>query len=382
MKKKGILLVNQSSGCLMVDIVNAFNRSGKYINVVLLAGEINIRPSIPDDSVRIIKTVQYNKKSIFTRALTWLLAFFQVLWIVLIKDRHYELFLVSNPPLTTFIPLLSRKKFSLLIYDIYPDTLINQRIISKKSFVTKTWQKVNKIVFGRAQKVFTINKDMKKVVSQYVEENKIEVIYNWVHNEHLSPIEKEENIFLKSHNLVDKFIILYSGNMGISHDIDILVDVAAKLKSDDRFRFIFIGEGAKKAIIGDRIRQLELQNCLLLPFQELSVLPYSIGASDISVVTTDSTYPALSVPSKTYSYLSTGSALICIADKNSELGQMIENEKVGKCFVKEEINEITEFILLMANDKQLLQEYKTNSRQLSYDYSPENAKKFVKILNT
>lgn len=70
---------------------------------------------------------------------------------------------------------------------------------------------------------------MRSAVAQYVDVEKIKVIYNWVHTEHIKPIEKIDNIFLKEHHLEDKFIVLYSGNMGMTHDIDILVDVAKNL---------------------------------------------------------------------------------------------------------------------------------------------------------
>ena len=65
--KKSVLLVNQSSGYLMIDIVNAYVQSGKYDKVELFAGQINIRPSVPDPSVRVIKTIKYNKDNTLKR---------------------------------------------------------------------------------------------------------------------------------------------------------------------------------------------------------------------------------------------------------------------------------------------------------------------------
>ena len=70
---KTMLFVNQSSGYLMIDIVNAFVKSGKYDKIELFTGEINIRPSVPDSSVHIIKTIKYNKKNIVTRLFSWVI---------------------------------------------------------------------------------------------------------------------------------------------------------------------------------------------------------------------------------------------------------------------------------------------------------------------
>lgn len=221
-------MANQSSGYLMVDIVNAYARSGKYDKVMLFAGEINIRPSVPDSSVKIIKTVKYNKTTTFKRLFTWIISFFHLVIVVWTKRDCY-LLLVSNPPLNVFVPLVTRKKYSYIVYDLYPDSLFSQGFIKKNSIIGRWWIKKTKKVFSNAECVFTLSEDMRSAVAQYVDVEKIKVIYNWVHTEHIKPIEKIDNIFLKEHHLEDKFIVLYSGNMGMTHDIDILVDVAKNL---------------------------------------------------------------------------------------------------------------------------------------------------------
>ena len=374
---KSILLVNQSSGYLMVDIVNAFVNSGKYDKVELFAGEINIRPSVPDKSVHVIKTVKYNKSSTLRRLLSWTGAFLHLLFVVWFRGRNCELFLVSNPPLTTFVPLFSRKKYSILIYDLYPDSLFSQGFVKRDSFIAKWWAKKNRKVFAKANHVFTISDDMKRTVAQYIDEAKISVVYNWAHNEHLMPVAKADNSFLKEHGLEDKFIVLYSGNMGMTHDIDVLVDVANELKENTAIHFLFIGEGAKKEIIEKKIADYQLTNCTVLPFQPLEVLPYSMGAADIAVVTTDANQTGLSVPSKTYSYLSVGAVLMCLADKNSELGRMVVDNNIGACFNRSELDKMVSFVSEMASDSQKLDQYKKNSRTLSMDFTPENAKQYV-----
>ena len=374
---KRILLVNQSSGYLMVDIVNAFVNSGKYDKVELFAGEIHIRPSVPDKSVHVIKTVKYNKNSTLRRLLSWTGAFLHLLFVVWFRGRNCELFLVSNPPLTTFIPLFTKKKYSILIYDLYPDSLFSQGFVKRESFVARWWSKKNRKVFAKANHVFTISDDMKRTVAQYIDETKISVVYNWAHNEHLMPVAKAENSFLKEHGLADKFIVLYSGNMGMTHDIDVLADVANELKENTAIHFLFIGEGAKKEIIEKEIADYQLTNCTVLPFQPLEVLPYSMGAADIAVVTTDANQTGLSVPSKTYSYLSVGAVLLCLADKNSELGRMVVDNNIGACFNRSELDEMVSFVSEMASDSQKLDQYKKNSRTLSMDYTPENAKQYV-----
>ena len=374
---KRALLVNQSTGYLMVDIVNAYVASGLYDKVELFAGEIHIRPSVPDPSVHVIKTVRYDKSNIVKRLLTWIVAFVHLLFVVWRRGENCHLVLVSNPPLTVFIPLFTRKKFSFVVYDLYPDSLFSQGFIKKDSFIGRWWIRQNKKVFAKAERVFTLSEDMKKAVAQYVAEDKIKIVYNWAHNEHMKPIAKEENPFLTDLDLQDKFIVLYSGNMGMTHDIDIMVDVAERLRENDGVRFLFIGEGAKKAVIEEKISEYGLSNCLVLPFQPLEVLPYSMGAADLAVVTTDARQSGLSVPSKTYTYLATGAALLCLAEDGTELGKLVKEHHVGRCFGSTQIDEMAAYIAALEQDGAILANYKKNARRTSLLYTPENAKQYV-----
>lgn len=374
---KSVLLANQSTGYLMVDIVNAYVRSGKYDSVELFAGEINIRPSVPDSSVHVIKTVKYDKSSTLKRLLTWVGAFVHLLWVVWRRGKHCHLVLVSNPPLNVFVPLFTRKKYSFIVYDLYPDSLFSQGFVKRSSFLGRWWMTKNKQIFAKADCVFTLSEDMKKAVVQYVAEDKIKIVYNWAHNEHIRPIDKKENVFLADLKLQDKFIVLYSGNMGMTHDIDVLVDVADRLKENDKIHFLFIGEGAKKAVVEEKVARYGLKNCSVLPYQPLEVLPYSMGAADLAVVTTDAKQSGLSVPSKTYTYLATGAALLCLAEENTELARLTRESRSGRCFVSQDLDGIAGYILQMVSDRRLLQEYKDNSRKASLRYTPENAQKYV-----
>lgn len=374
---KSVLLANQSTGYLMVDIVNAYVQSGKYDRVELFAGEINIRPSVPDSSVHVIKTVKYDKSSTLKRLLTWVGAFVHLLWVVWRRSKHCHLVLVSNPPLNVFVPLFTRKKFSFIVYDLYPDSLFSQGFVKRNSFLGRWWMTKNKQIFAKADCVFTLSEDMKKAVAQYVAEDKIKIVYNWAHNEHMRPIDKKENVFLADLKLQDKFIVLYSGNMGMTHDVDMLVDVADRLKENKTIHFLFIGEGAKKPIVEAKVARYRLENCSVLPYQPLEVLFYSMGAADLAVVTTDAKQSGLSVPSKTYTYLATGAALLCLAEENTELARLTRERRIGRCFVSQDLDGIAGYILQMVSDRRLLQEYKDNSRKTSLMYTPENAQQYV-----
>ncbi|MDL2264898.1 glycosyltransferase family 4 protein [Parabacteroides sp. OttesenSCG-928-G07] len=375
---KKIVFVNQCSGYLMLDIVNSFTKH--YDDVVLLAGEINIRPTIPDKKVIIKKIKSYNRLSLISRSFSWLIAFFQVLFAIKTKYRDYHIFLVSNPPLTTFIPLFCQNDFSLLIYDIYPDSLVAHNHIKEKSHLHRYWSKTNKKVFTHAKQVFTISKDMQRVLSNYITTDKITVIYNWGHNTHLMPISKKKNPFAEKYGLIEKLTIVYSGNMGMTHNLETIIKVAQQLQEDNYFRFVFIGEGAKKNVLKDLVKQYRLENVLFLPFQTAEVLPFSMGAADIGLVTMDSSSASLSIPSKLYSYLAVGASILSIAKKESELASIVQQYNVGQNYSDQQIEEISSYLIYLKNNPNELSLMKKNARNLSSKYTPQNSELFVKTL--
>jgi len=376
-KKKSILFINQSSGYLMLDICNAFVESRKYDTVALQTGDSYIRPTRPHPELKVIKSKRYIKKNIYFRFISWTISFVHSLILIWFRFPKAKLFLVSNPPFNIFLPLFCKNNYFILIFDIYPDILIGQKFLNEKSFIVRFWNKVNRKVMKKAHNVYTITEDMRNVLSQYVSKNKIEVINIWTHGEVFRPIDKKKNPFLLSLKLEEKFIVQYSGNMGYTHDIEILVDVAAKLKNRSDIVFLFIGEGMKKQLIKDTIAKFGLHNCYVLPFQSSDMLPYSMGSADIGIITLDSNSASLSIPSKAFTYMAMGAVLLCITPKGSPLDNMVNINLLGGSFEKTQINEIGNYIISLVDNKEKTNVLKKNSLQLSKKFLPSNAYKYV-----
>ena len=90
------MFANQSSGSLTIDVVNAYEETGKFDRVELFAGKINIRPSVPNKNVHVIKTIKYNNKNIIVRLATWMLAYIHLLFVSWARSKDTELFLITN----------------------------------------------------------------------------------------------------------------------------------------------------------------------------------------------------------------------------------------------------------------------------------------------
>jgi glycosyltransferase involved in cell wall biosynthesis len=371
--KESIVFINQNAGYLMIDIVHAHTQ---YKHRTIISGKLVERNSTLDKSVKQEKIIVYNRSSSIKRLFTWSWGFLQILWLVKTTYRKSDLFIVTNPPFASLIPLLCKNKFSLLVYDVYPDALVAYKYIGAQSLITRLWKKANRIVFAKAQKIFTISNGMKNVLSQYVDESSIKSIPVWTDNDFLKPVPKAENIFISKYNLQHKFLVIYSGNLGLSHDIEVLVEIANEIKDDDIY-FIIIGEGDKKKVINERIKRHQLKNCLLLPWQDVAMLPFSLSAADIAVVSLGKEASTLSVPSKTFNLLSVGAPLLCIADESSELAALVNRYQVGKCFNATDVEKIIAFIQMVKSKDDYRKSLQQNSLKASEQFGPGNALKFV-----
>ena len=128
-------------------------------------------------------------------------------------------------------------------------------------------------------------------------EHKIAIVHNWANSDLIQPLAKNQNWFAREHHFVDRFTVLYSGNMGRCHDMTTILETV-KLLRNDPIQFVFIGNGAKRQAFMETIEQLGLTNCTFLPYQDRQVLPYSLTACDLNLISIDRDMEGLVAPSK------------------------------------------------------------------------------------
>ena len=368
-KSKDIVFINQDSGYLMVDIANRFCEKG--YNCSLITGRLIERDARLNTSITVKKIKNYDRSTNISRILSWLFGSVQILALIQFKFRNCHLFIVSNPPFSTLLPLFFRNKFSLMIFDVFPDALIEFGITKKGSILHKVWTQANRKVYIRAEHIFTLTYGMKQALEQYVAGEKIDLIPLWTSNEFLRPRPKDNNHFIKDHNLIGKFVILYSGNFGLAHHIELIIDLASNIK-DDRIIFVLIGGGPAENILKQRISKMDLRNCLLLPWQDIETLPYSLASADLAVVTLSENAARLGIPSKLFNYFSVGAPILSISGEGSELTKLVREYNVGKSFTSHQIGEMAEYINEIIDNNALCDLYHKNSLKASTNHTVKN----------
>ena len=374
-KKTQIVFVNQSSGYLMIDIIGAFK--DEYDERILMTGFLNPRNKTLDATVKVEKLISYDRSSTIKRIFTWVWAFLKILFLIKFKYPKAHLFLVSNPPFTAWIPLFCKNSYDILIYDIYPDALVEFGYFKKDSWIIRKWEKINREVYTKARKISTITNGMQERIAKYVNKDEINVVPIWTDNSFLKPIPKSDNVFLKKHQIEDKFIVMYSGNMGKSHPVEVLIELAIQFQNKTEVFFLLIGGGDKYREMEALIAKNKLQNIKILPWQDTKTLPFTLSGADLALVTVGNEASDLSIPSKTYNLMSVGTPILCIAPQNSALARLVENEKIGEVFQNSDLQSIVDFIQKSMINFEFLNYYKRNALKASLNYTPCNTTKFI-----
>ena len=359
----------------MIDIANAY--AEKYDEVVLFEGVVEEYERPLDKRVKRVKIMTYDRSSGAKRMLTWGIAFLQILVKLMFGYKGYKVVYFTNPPMSYFAQLFIKKPFSVVVYDIYPDALRNVGM-KENGFIYKRWAKINQKLYAKAEKIITLSEGMANVLSKYVNRTKITIVPNWSFTEKFAPIPKAENPFAVEHHLQDKFVVMYSGNMGYTHSVDVLLDAAEETRADDSIHYLMIGQGKKKPELEERVKREGLKNVTILDLQPFDVVPFSFATADLAMITLNAESGAVSVPGKTYDLLSVGAPLLCICPETSEMVALTQKYENGKCFRAEDVKGIVDYIKEVAGNRELQQTLSKNSLAASKDFTRANAYKFMK----
>lgn len=385
-QKIKIILLNQSTGTLFKelseDLAKVWNPS------VLYTGSRQIRESL-EIGLFVRYAPAYDRSSIPKRFWSWARYFVSSLIFSARQPQSALLFIVSNPPylglLGLFFKLMRRQRYVVLVYDIYPDVLLSLGTL-RNGIISRVWVLLNRIVLEHASLVFTIGEDMASLLDcrcdlSHTVNGYVVPIPNWADVDTIKPLAKHDNPFAIEHGQVGKITVLYSGNMGNTHDIESILAVARDLKHHETIRFLFIGNGTKWSLVEYAKTKEELDNITLLPFQPDDVLPNSMAAGDIGVVAYQPGTEACIVPSKTAYYMAAGLVPLVVSGRETALSRMLVENGSGFFVRTGDIEGMKRTLLVLATDRELLQRYKAAARVIAEKFfSRRNTGQYISVI--
>ena len=283
-------------------------------------------------------------------------------------EKNVDLiFLSSTPPIQglqgVLIKKIKRIPFVYNLQDIFPDSLVGTGLTTKGSLLWRIGRIIENITYKNADKIIVLSNDFKNnLLEKGVPEEKIEVIYNWVDQSSVVNIVREHNILFDKYNLDrNKFYISYCGNIGLTQNMDLLLDVAADLMEITDIHFVLLGEGAYKKEMEKIIMNRKLSNVTLLPFQPYEDISHVFSLGDVGLIISKPGVGKNSLPSKTWSIMSAERPVLANFDEN-ELKDIIENNKCGYFTKAGDKNALKKAIIELYQNKHVCVEYGKNGR--------------------
>jgi glycosyltransferase involved in cell wall biosynthesis len=285
-----------------------------------------------------------NKNKIASRLLRSILLSFKLMAkTIKLAKKGDTIFIVTNPAplliLMTFVSWLTRTSLVVLVHDVFPENLEAAGILKSNSFFYRFLLDIFNLVYKAADHIIVIGRDMEKIMTDKIKSTKpgISLITNWADTSEVFPTDRSTNPIIKKFHLENKFIVQFAGNIGRVQGIEHMFKAALKLE-DENIHFIFIGDGAKKRWLLDQVKKHKLSNVTVLDFMPRKDQQVFLNACDIGLVSLAPGMTGLGVPSKTYNILAAGKPVIAIVDPLSEIGLVVNEEKIGWVVKPSDIN--------------------------------------------
>jgi lipopolysaccharide/colanic/teichoic acid biosynthesis glycosyltransferase len=215
----------------------------------------------------------------------------------------------------------------------------------------------------RADRVVAIGDGMAERLFRHgIARERIDVIPNWADGAAIRPVPFEENPFVRRHGLEGAFVALYSGNLGVGHHFETIVEAAGRLAGEERVRFLFIGAGKRRAWLIERMKGLASAH--FLPPQPESALAQSLGGGHVHLVTLQPGLDGVIVPSKLYSALAAGRAVMFIGPLASEPARLIEKAGCGYAFEPGDAYGVANALMALMRSPDMVRRMGENGRRL------------------
>ena len=364
---------------LLGELVEDLLRMGVNIRVITsnssyLGGRLSDTDVYNSENLKIIRisSTSFGRKNILSRYID----FFSFLLLGsarLFMDDSDITVLFTDPPMISNIgamnSLIKGKKYIIVLQDFFPYTAERVGFL-KNRLLFSILHKNTSYVLKKAGAIVSLSENMADFIcSLGVPGDRVRVIHNWADGERIFPIKKEESKFYNSSDLQNKFVVLYSGNMGVPHEFSTIIDVAERVQKlgIDNIIFLFVGDGVKRQEVERVVREREINNVRFLNYFPKEDLRDSLALADVHLITQIESVVGVNMPSKLYGCMASGRPIIYIGSMKSDVARIIREADCGFPFGVGDVNGVYNAILKLMNDRDLTKNLGENARKYFID---------------
>jgi len=258
---------------------------------------------------------------------------------------------LTTPPLIAaagqIAGLLRRFPTVSVVQDVYPDIAAEHGVIRRGGAIWHLWRAAARVSLGASRAVVVLSETMRdRVLGFGVPARRIETIPNWALRE-LDERGSGDAMRLR-YGFGDRFVVMYSGNMGVGHTFDGLLAAAERLADRDDVLFAFVGDGHRRREIERAVAARALPNVRLFDYAPRADLADSLAAADLHVVTMREGMQGLLMPSKLYGVLAAARPALFIGPPDSAVARLISDAGCGDSVPDDDVDAIVSAITTAA----------------------------------
>lgn len=259
----------------------------------------------------------------------------------------------------------TKKKFVFNPQDLFPDSLVIAGYATETSKVIRVGRKMEKFSYKNADVIITITEDMAENIRSKTEDGqKVHVVRNWIDTEKIVPVEKKDNKLFDELSLDrEKFYVVYAGNIGMMQGIETIVGTAEKLKEESDIEFVIFGNGSEEENIKKLITSKKLTNIHLFPLQPLERVSEVYSLGNVSIVPCKPGTGSAGMPSKTWTIMAAGTAIIGSFDIGGELDKTLREAECGYCVEAGDAGKLADAIQKLYRDPDIVKKLGANARR-------------------
>lgn len=349
-----------ATGQLLTELAEDLVRVHGYEVTVVTGYPIGSDAELPRsesrNGVRVIRArgTRLSPRRFTGRALNYVTYFLSALWAAIRLPRQDVTVGLTDPPIIGLAALAARPRCGMVFFcqDIFPE--VAGLLEDFHSPVLNAFlDRLNRFLVGRAIRIIALGDTMasRLVRGKGADPAKISVIHNWADTSAIVPSSKQ-NSFAEAHGLGTVFVVLHAGNIGLSQNLDVVIDAASLLRSRPDILVLFIGDGNRKPALEAAVAARGLTNVRFLPFQPRDQLRWTYAASDLCLISLKPGLAGYIVPSKLYPVLAAGRPYIAAVETLSEVAALTERHRCGVLVEPGEAASLADAILRLADQRE------------------------------
>lgn len=333
---------------LHLDMVTALAEAGHTVTVITPAPTRGVsrqthrayrkkkRESICGGRVEILRfSMLQEGKNPVLRALRYLLCHWAQFFLASKCKDADLIFAISTPPTQGAMAAFLKKRLRIpLVYnlqDVFPDSLVGAGLTAEGSLLWRVGRRIEDFTYRHADRILVISEDFRaNLNAKGVPERKIQILPNWIDENAVLPVPREENRLFGELGLDRKaFTVTYAGNLGAVQGLETLLWAAHLLREEHNIRFLIFGAGVMEEKLRRLAAGLRLDSVRFFPLQSENRISEVYSLGDLSLVSCKKGTGKSALPSKTWSILSAGHPVLASFDAESELCRLLRKENIG-----------------------------------------------------